>query len=297
MSGDDQTESDDEQQGGSSPYRSGFVSFVGRPNVGKSTLLNRILGEKVSIVSDKPQTTRHQIRGVLQRPDAQLVFVDTPGIHRPRTLMGERLNATASDTIGDVDVTCLVIEATGRVGPGDRRIGGQLPPGSVVVVNKIDRASPEALLERLAEASAFDVAEWFPVSARTGEGVDALLDHLWARLPEGPAWYPEGVTTDLGEGFRVAELVREQLLRVVREELPHSIATRTVRWDWPHITVEVLVERESQKGMVIGKGGSVLKEVGTRVRRQLPEGAYLELVVKVERDWQSRPGSLEQLGY
>jgi len=127
--------------------------------------------------------------------------------------------------------------------------------------------------------------------------VDALVDHLWSRLPEGPAWFPAGVTTDLGEGFRVAELVREQLLRVVREELPHSIATRTVTWEWPHVTVEILVERESQKGMVIGRGGSVLKEVGTRVRRQLPEGAYLELKVRVERDWQSRPGSLEQLGY
>jgi len=278
-------------------YRSGFVSFVGRPNVGKSTLLNRILGEKVSIVSDKPQTTRHQIRGVLQRPDAQLVFVDTPGIHKPRTLMGERLNATASEAISDVDVTCLILDATGRVGPGDRRIGAQLPTGSVVVVNKIDRASPEELLARLAEAAEFDAAEWFPVSARTGEGIDVFVEHLWGRLPEGPAWYPEGVTTDTGEGFRVAELVREQLLRVVREELPHSIATRTVQWEWPHITVEILVERESQKGMVIGRGGSVLKEVGTRVRRQLPEGAFLELKVKVDRDWQSRPGALEQLGY
>ncbi len=278
-------------------FRSGFASLVGRPNVGKSTLVNRILGEKVSIVSDKPQTTRHQIRGILQRPDAQLVFVDTPGIHKPRTLMGERLNSAATETFGDVDVTCLVLDATQRVGPGDRRIAARLPEGSVVVVNKIDRVAPAVLLEQLAAAAEFPAVEWFPVSARTGEGVEPFVEYLLGRLEEGPAWYPRDVSVDAGEGFRVAELVREQLLGVVREELPHSIATRTVAWEWPHVTVEILVERESQKGMVIGRGGAVLKEVGTRVRRQLPEGAFLELRVRVERDWQSRPGSLEQLGY
>ena len=278
-------------------HRSGFVTFVGRPNVGKSTLLNQILGEKISIVSDKPQTTRHQIRGILQSEDSQIVFVDTPGIHKPRTLMGERLNSAATEAMSDVDVTCLVLDATQRIGPGDRRIAEQLPADSVIVVNKVDRVTPAALLEFLQEAAAFDAAAWFPVSARTGEGVDALVEHLLDRIPEGPQWYPDGTTSDLGEGFRVAELVREQLLAVMREELPHSIATRTVEWEWPRIKVEILVERESQKGMVIGKGGSVLKEVGTRVRRQLPEGAFLELKVRVERDWQSRPGSLEQLGY
>ena len=278
-------------------HRSGFVTFVGRPNVGKSTLLNQILGEKVSIVSDKPQTTRHQIRGILQQPDAQIVFVDTPGIHKPRTLMGERLNSAATEAMSDVDVTCLVLDATQRIGPGDRRIAEQLPAESVIVVNKVDRVTPAALLEFLQEAAAFDAVAWFPISARTGEGVDALVAHLLERIPEGPQWYPEGTTSDLGDGFRVAELVREQLLAVMREELPHSIATRTVEWEWPRIKVEILVERESQKGMVIGKGGAVLKEVGTRVRRQLPEGAFLELKVRVERDWQSRPGSLEQLGY
>ena len=278
-------------------HRSGFVTFVGRPNVGKSTLLNQILGEKISIVSDKPQTTRHQIRGILQGEDSQIVFVDTPGIHKPRTLMGERLNSAATEAMSDVDVTCLVLDATQRIGPGDRRIAEQLPADSVIVVNKVDRVTPAALLEFLQEAAAFDAAAWFPVSARTGEGVDALVEHLLDRIPEGPQWYPDGTTSDLGEGFRVAELVREQLLAVMREELPHSIATRTVEWEWPRIKVEILVERESQKGMVIGKGGSVLKEVGTRVRRQLPEGAFLELKVRVERDWQSRPGSLEQLGY
>ncbi|MFZ4668510.1 MAG: GTPase Era [Microthrixaceae bacterium] len=278
-------------------HRSGFVTFVGRPNVGKSTLLNQILGEKISIVSDKPQTTRHQIRGILRGEDTQIVFVDTPGIHKPRTLMGERLNSAATEAMSDVDVTCLVLDATQRIGPGDRRIAEQLPADSVIVVNKVDRVTPAALLEFLQEAAAFDAVAWFPVSARTGEGVDALVEHLLERIPEGPQWYPDGTTSDLGEGFRVAELVREQLLAVMREELPHSIATRTVEWEWPRIKVEILVERESQKGMVIGKGGSVLKEVGTRVRRQLPDGAFLELKVRVERDWQSRPGSLEQLGY
>jgi GTP-binding protein Era len=278
-------------------FRSGFVTLVGRPNVGKSTLLNRILGEKVSIVSDKPQTTRHQIRGVLTRPGSQIVFVDTPGIHKPRTLMGERLNDAASDALAGVDVACLVVDATQRIGPGDRFIAERVPGDSVLVLNKVDRADPTRIAEQLAAASAFDLDAYFPVSARSGEGVDALVEHLLDRLPPGPQWYPDGEVTDLGEGFRVGELVREQLLAVTRDELPHSIATRVTEWSWPHIRVEILVERESQKGMVIGKGGSVLKEVGTRVRRQLPEGAYLELVVKVDRDWQSRPGSLERLGY
>ncbi|HLU42288.1 MAG TPA: GTPase Era [Microthrixaceae bacterium] len=278
-------------------FRSGFVTLVGRPNVGKSTLLNRILGQKVSIVSDKPQTTRHQIRGVLDRDDAQIVFVDTPGIHKPRTLMGERLNVTASDALEDVDVACLVVDATQTIGPGDRYIAERLPKDSVLVLNKIDRVRPPRVLEQLARAAEFDFSEYFPVSARTGEGVDTFVEHLISRLPEGPRWYPEGEVTDVPEQVRVAELVREQLLAVAREELPHSIATRVVEWEWPRIRVEIVVERESQKGIVIGKGGSVLKEVGTRVREQLPPGAYLELHVTVEKNWQSSPGSLERLGY
>ncbi|MBS1837036.1 MAG: GTPase Era [Actinobacteria bacterium] len=285
-------------QGSTEPaFRSGFVTLVGRPNVGKSTLLNRMLGEKVSIVSDKPQTTRHQIRGVLTDEDTQVVFVDTPGIHRPRTLMGERLNDTAADALSGVDVVCLLLDATQRVGPGDRYIAERVPRDAVVVLNKVDRADPARVAEQLAVAAEFDLSAYFPVSARTGRGVDVLVQHLRTRMQPGPAWYPDGEVTDLGEGFRVAELVREQLLAVTREELPHSIATRTTQWEWPHVRVEILVERESQKGIVIGKGGSVLKEVGTRVRRQLPEGAYLELVVKVDKDWQSRPGSLDRLGY
>jgi GTP-binding protein Era len=278
-------------------FRSGFVSLVGRPNVGKSTLLNRILGHKVAIVSDKPQTTRHRIQGVLNRPDAQVVFVDTPGIHKPRTPLGERLNVAAESTIGDVDVVVLVIDATQPLGRGDRWVADRVPRDAVVVVNKVDAARPETVLGQLHAAAELDRSEYFPVSARTGDGVDALVDHLVSRLPEGPRYYPEGMITDVPEAFRVAELVREQLLAVARDELPHSIATRVTEWEWPRIRVEILVERESQKGIVIGHRGAVLKQVGTAVRRQLPEGAYLELHVSVDKDWQRRPGSLDRLGF
>jgi GTPase len=278
--------------------KSGFVTLVGRPNVGKSTLLNAILHTKVSIVSDKPQTTRNQIRGVLNRPDAQVVFVDTPGIHKPRTPLGERLNATASSALGDVDVVCLVVDATAPIGPGDRRIGAQVPSDAVVVVNKVDLASPDQVIDQLARAAdQLDLSAYFPVSARTGQGVDRLVDHLIERLPEGPQYYPDEMVTDVPEAFWVAELVREQLLAVTREELPHSIATRVTEWEWPRIRVEILVERDSQKGIVIGHQGSVLKAVGTAVREQLPEGAYLELFVKVEKDWQRQQHALDRLGF
>lgn len=278
-------------------HRSGFVTLVGRPNVGKSTLLNQILGHKVSIVSDKPQTTRHQIRGVLTEDDHQVVFVDTPGIHKPRTLMGERLNDTAQDALEGIDVACLLIDATAPLGPGDRFVAQRLPKGSVLVLNKVDAATPEQVLAQLAKAAELDFAEYFPVSARTGDGVPELVEHLVSRLPEGPKWYPDGEISDVAEPFRVAELVREQLLAVTRDELPHSIATRVAEWEWPRIRVEIVVERESQKGIVIGRGGSVLKEVGTRVRRQLPPGAFIELHVTVDKDWQSKAASLERLGY
>jgi GTP-binding protein Era len=265
--------------------------------VGKSTLLNRILGRKVTIVSDKPQTTRTQVRGVLNRPDAQVVFVDTPGIHRPRTPLGERLNATASEALGGVDVVCLVIDATAPVGPGDRFVGQRVPPNAIVVVNKVDLAAPDQVLTQLARAAdQLDLGEYFPVSARTGQGVDALVDAIVERLPEGPSYYPDDTVTDVPEAFWVAELVREQLLAATRDELPHSIATRVVEWEWPRIRVEILVERDSQKGIVIGRKGAVLKQVGTAVRAQLPEGAYLELFVKVEKDWQRRHQALDRLG-
>jgi GTP-binding protein Era len=278
--------------------RSGFCTLVGRPNVGKSTLLNAILGTKVAITSDKPQTTRSQIRGVLNQPDAQIVFVDTPGIHKPRTLLGERLNATASNATSGVDVVCLVVDATAPIGPGDRFVAGQVPSDAIIVVNKTDIASSDEVLAQLAKAAdQLDRSAYFAVSAKTGSGVPELVAEIMSRLPEGPPWYPEDTVTTVPEAFWVAELVREQLLAVTHDELPHSIATRVVEWEWPRIRVEILVERDSQKGIVIGRKGAVLKQVGTAVREQLPEGAFLELFVKVDKDWQRRSQALDRLGF
>ena len=277
---------------------SGFVTIVGRPNVGKSTLLNRMLGTKVSIVSNKPQTTRTEVRGVLTRPDVQAVFCDTPGIHKPRTTLGARLNHTARSALAAMAGVLFVVDGRGGIGNGDRFVAEGLPPErTVLVLNKVDGQSHDRIIEQLALATAFDFDEYFPISARKGTGVDELVEHVLSRLPEGPQYYPDDMVTDVPEAFWVAELVREQLLAVVRQELPHSIATRVTEWEWPRIRCEILVERESQKGMVIGKGGAVLKEAGTRVREQLPEGAYLELVVRVDKDWQRRPKALDRLGY
>ena len=279
------------------------MTLVGRPNVGKSTLLNAMLGIKVTIVSDKPQTTRTPVRGVLNQragasgEDAQVVFVDTPGIHKPRSLLGQRLNDTAQAAIADVDVVCLVIDATMPLGRGDRWVAERVPNDAVLIVNKVDVASPDQILRQLVAAGDLDLSEYFPVSARTGAGLPDLVSGLVARLPEGPQLYPDDMVTDVPEAFWVAELVREQLLAAVREELPHSIATQVTEWEWPRIRCEILVERESQKAIVIGRKGSVLKQVGTAVREQLPDGAYLELFVKVDRDWQRHAQALERLGY
>jgi GTPase len=295
--------------------RSGFVAVVGRPNVGKSTLVNLLVGTKVSITSAKPNTTRYRILGVLHDAvaDAQVVFVDTPGIHRPRSSLGDRLNDTATGALSDVDVIMPMVDATAAVGPGDRMVLGRSvnevrrvdeSPALVVVVNKVDRAPRGQVLERLAEvkeavealAGAFPV-EYYPVSARTGEGVGDLKAHLVASLQEGPPYFPDDVVTDTPEALWVAELVREQLLAHTRDELPHAITCRVTEWEWPYIRVEIIVERESQKAIVIGKGGEVLKQVGTAVRESLPEGAYLDLHVKVERHWQNRQEMLDRLGY
>ena len=285
--------------------RSGFVSLVGRPNVGKSTLVNQILGSKVAITSDKPQTTRSQERGVLHAvtevdgadEDVQIVFVDTPGVHKPRTTLGQRLNDTATSSIPDVDVACLVIDATAKVGPGDRFVAARVPKSGIVVINKVDLASKDQVLAQLVAVSELGFSEYVPVSARTGEGVDTLLKLLVARMPEGPPFYPDEVVRETPDDVWVAELVREQLLAVTHDEVPHSIACRLTEREDDRIRVEILVERDSQKGIVIGKGGSVLKEVGTRVREQLPEGTFIELAVKVEKDWQRRPDKLNRLGF
>ena len=280
-----------------SGLRSGLAVLVGRPNVGKSTLLNTILGRKVSIVSDKTQTTRTRVVGVLDAPDSQVVFLDTPGVHKPRGPLGQHLNQTAADAAAGVDVTVLVVDAAAGIGTGDRFVARRMPGPAMVVVNKIDVASPRQLLDALTQAADLGLPDGWPVSARTGEGVPELVAALREHMPPGPRYYPEGTVTDVPEAFWVAELVREQLLAVTREEVPHSIACRVTEWDWPRIRCEILVERDSQKGIVIGRGGAVLKEVGTAVRAQLPPGAFIELFVKVDKDWARRPRRLELMGY
>ncbi len=298
--------------------RSGFVAVVGRPNVGKSTLVNKMVGTKVAITSSRPNTTRHRILGVWhdEPADAQVVFVDTPGIHRPRSALGTRLNETATGALDEVDAILAIVDATAAVGPGDRTVLDRAvrhlrPTGTagdepvlVVVVNKIDRASHQRVLERLAEAEAAVAAlgepadvEYFPVSARTGQGVEELTAFLIGRLPEGPPFFPPDVVTDTPEALWIAELVREQLLAKTRDELPHAITCRVTEWEGPLIRVEIIVERDSQKAIVIGKAGEVLKQVGIAVREQLPEGTYLDLHVKVERRWQNREEMLDRLGY
>jgi GTPase len=280
--------------------KSGFVTLVGRPNVGKSSLVNAICGAKVSIVSDKPQTTRHRVRGILNRPDVQLVFVDTPGLHKPVTALGRKVNATAIDSVAeaepDVDVIGLVLDATAPFGRGDRWVAGHLDlPRAVVIVNKVDRASQDQVMAQLTAAAELEAEAYFPVSARSGAGLDALVDHLVARAPEGPAFFPPDAVRDAPDEQFVAELVREQLLAATRDELPYSIATRVSEWEGNRISVEIIVERESQKGMVIGRGGQLLKRVGEAARLQLPPGTFLALRVKVDKDWQRRPDRVDRL--
>jgi GTP-binding protein Era len=276
------------------------VTLVGRPNVGKSSLVNAICGAKVSIVSDKPQTTRYRVRGILNRPDAQLVFVDTPGLHKPVTALGRKINAAAIGSVVEsdvsVDVVCLVLDATAPFGAGDRWVASHLDlPRTVVIVNKVDRAGRDRVMAQLTAAAELGAEAYFPVSARTGAGLEPLVEHLVARVLEGPALFPDDVVRDLPEEQWVAELVREQLLAATHDELPYSIATRVSEWEGDRITVEIIVERESQKGMVIGRRGQLLKRVGEAVRRQLPPGTFLALRVKVDKDWQRRPDRVERL--
>ncbi len=279
--------------------KSGFVALMGRPNAGKSTLLNHIVGQKVSIVSSKPQTTRRQIMGVYHGNDVQLVFVDTPGIHKPVTALGERLNQTAHGALkdlSDVDVACLVVNVRAEVGSGDRLVWESLPPKSAVVLTQCDRAKPHHIAEQLKALADFEADAYFAVSGVTGDGVGDLTAYLAERMPEGPAYFPPDQITDLPPAWQVAEVVREELLRRTREELPYSIATRVTDWEPKHIRCEILVERESQKPMVIGHKGEMLKQVGTAARTQLGlDGVYLELFVRVEPDWQRRPEIIERV--
>lgn len=293
-----------------SEHRAGFVSFVGRPNVGKSTLTNTLVGEKVAITSPKPQTTRRVIRGIVHRDDGQLIIVDTPGIHRPRTLLGERLNALVEATLGDVDVIGMCVPANEKLGPGDRFINERLNDFArakkVAILTKVDQASSSEIIEQLTLLGT--LREWdavVPISAVEGEQLDVLLDVLLSLMPESPPLYEAETRTDESEDDRIAELIREAALQGVREELPHSLAAsvddREIREDGLlQIFATLYVERDSQKGIIIGKGGSRLRDVGERARREiealLGHKIYLSLHVKVLKEWQRDPKALGKLG-
>jgi GTP-binding protein Era len=296
----------------SAGFRAGFVSFVGRPNVGKSTLTNALVGEKVAITSSKPQTTRRAIRGIVNRPDAQLIIVDTPGVHRPRTLLGERLNALVQETLADVDVIGMCIPAGEKIGPGDRFISQQLDGNprakKVAIVTKPDAAGKATVAEQLLAVSR--LRDWdaiVPISALKGRQLDDLVGELVAQLPVSPPLYPVGQLTDEATVDRIAEFVREAVLEEAREELPHSLAVTIddviEREDKELVEVyaNLFVERDSQKAIVIGRAGTRLKEIGATARAQI-EGllgrkVYLSIHVKVAKDWQSDPKQLGRLGF
>ena len=301
-------------------FRSGFVCLVGRPNTGKSTLTNALVGSKVAITSSRPQTTRHTIRGIVHRPEFQIILVDTPGLHRPRTLLGKRLNELVRGTYSEVDVIGLCIPADETIGPGDRWIYEQIRAVApkttlVVVVTKMDKVSKARLAAQLMtvdELVGERAAAIVPVSATTGEQVNELIDVLVDQLSPGPAFYPDGELTDEPEEVLMAELIREAALEGVRDELPHSLAVvidevsvrqnrSAEQGDLTDVRAILYVERPSQKGIVIGRGGARLKEVGSNARRQietlLGTQIYLELRVKVAKDWQQDPKLLGRLGF
>jgi GTP-binding protein Era len=291
-------------------FRSGFACFVGRPNVGKSTLTNALVGQKVAITSSRPQTTRHAIRGIVHREDGQLVLVDTPGLHKPRTLLGERLNDVVRTTWAEVDVVGFCVPADQEIGPGDRYIVSELGKVAdrtplVGVLTKTDLVRRDVVAERLLALSQLaEFTEIVPVSATKGEQVSLLADLLLAQMPPGPPLYPEGELSDEPETTMIAEFVREAALEGVRDELPHSLAVlveELVEGRTLHVRAEIFVERQSQKAIVIGRGGSRLKEVGTNARVQieamLGTKVHLELFVKVAKDWQRDPRQLRKLGF
>ena len=290
----------------------GLVALVGRPNVGKSTLLNALLGQKLAIVSDKPQTTRSAVRGVLHRPEGQIVLVDTPGLHKPRTLLGQRLNDLVRGTLSEVDLVLQLVDAAAGVGAGDRFLAAELAKidtPKLCVVNKMDAASRAKMVTALQAADALgDFAEIVPVSARDGTQLDLLVELVLRQLPEGRPLYPEGHTSDEPEQHLVAELIREKALAVVRDELPHSVAVLVEemgpdpeREDLLVIRAFLFVERASQKPIVLGRGGSVLRDIGTEARAELEAllgtKVYLDLRVKVAKDWQRDPRQLSRLGF
>jgi GTPase len=293
-------------------HRSGIVCLAGRPNVGKSTLLNAMVGAKVAIVTEVPGTTRNAIRGVVTRPELQLVFIDTPGVTKPRTLLNRRLNELVTRTWSTVDVVCFVVDAAAGIGAGDRFIAEQLARGrvpGVCVVNKEDRISRDAMLPVLAEAD--DLGDWLevvPTSATTGMNVEHLVTVLGTHVPEGPRLFPAGMVTDQPERQLVAEIIREKYLTRVSQEVPHSIAVMVDemepdndREDLLRIYASIYVERESQKAIVIGRGGSLLREANTQARREiealLGSDVFLDVRVKLAKNWQGDPRRLQRFGY
>ncbi|MGX7198101.1 GTPase Era [Enterococcus olivae] len=291
-------------------HKSGFVAIIGRPNVGKSTLLNRIVGQKIAIMSDKAQTTRNKIQGVYTTPDTQIVFIDTPGIHKPRHRLGDFMVETAYSALREVDVTLFMISADQKRGKGDDFIIERLKKSEVpvfLIVNKIDKVHPDALLETIQDySSQMDFAEVVPISATEGNNFETLMNVLVEQMPEGPQYFPEDQITDHPEYFIVSELVREKVLLLTRDEVPHSVAVvvdsmKRNENDKVHIQATIIIERDSQKGIIIGKGGKMLKVIGTKARqdieRLLGDKVYLELWVKVQKDWRDKQTYLKDFGY
>ncbi|MPZ89132.1 MAG: GTPase Era [Nitriliruptorales bacterium] len=291
--------------------RSGFCSIIGRPNVGKSTLLNALVGQKVAIITPVPQTTRHVIRGVLHRPDLQIVFTDTPGIHKPRTLLGNRLNDLARASLSSVDCVVFLVDGSGHIGRGDEflaRLLRDVDTPVIAAVNKVDVIGRERQLPQLARVQ--ELGGWteiVPISAVSGENVDVLTDLITERMPEGPPYFPEDQVTDQSLEQRVAEVIREKAITVMREEVPHSIAvvvdeiTPGMSENVTIVSARLFVERESQKGIVIGHSGAVLRDIGVRAREELEQlldgRVFLDLRVKLSKEWQRDPKKLQRLGY
>ena len=288
------------------PFKSGFVAIVGRPNVGKSTFMNYVLGQKIAIMSDKAQTTRNKIQGVYTKDDAQIVFLDTPGIHKPKHELGEFMVKSAYSALKEVDAVLFMVNVSEKRGPGDdfiiEKLKGIKTP-IFLVLNKIDLVTPEVLLERVESyKDALDFAGVFPISVLQGNNVNELMEGLINALPEGPQYYPADQITDHPEYFVVSELIREKILQLTQEEIPHSVAVTVDKmqkdeFDKVHVYANIIVERKSQKGIIIGKGGRLLKEIGTRARRDIQQllgnKVYLELWVKVEKDWRKRKSNLQ----
>ncbi|MBM7688277.1 GTPase Era [Enterococcus ureilyticus] len=291
-------------------HKSGFVAIVGRPNVGKSTLLNRIVGQKIAIMSDKAQTTRNKIQGIYTVPQAQIVFIDTPGIHKPKHRLGDFMVETAYSALREVDATLFMISADQKRGKGDDFIIERLKTMNspvYLVINKIDTVHPDQLLGIIEDyASQMEFAEVVPISATEGNNVDRLMDVLVDQMPEGPQYFPDDQVTDHPEYFIVSELVREKVLLLTRDEIPHSVAVvvdsmKRNENDKVHIQATIIVERDSQKGIIIGKGGKMLKMIGTKARQDiehlLDDKVYLELWVKVQKDWRDKKVHLQDFGY